>query len=186
MSDPLIDAGVALPSVALDLRYASARNLFGEVLYDAEVFALRRSVATRLGVAARAVEAQGFRLLAWDGYRPLAVQRRLWALCPVPGFVASPERGSNHNRGTAVDVALADLQGRIVELPCDLDDFSARAHSAYPAATLSAAAHRDLLRAAMLQAGFTGIQMEWWHFDAPEARSVPIEEVSLASLRGRV
>lgn len=186
MSDPLIDAGAALPNVVLDLRYAGPRNVFGERLYDDDVLALRASVTARLGAAARAIEAQGLRLLAWDGYRPLFVQHRLWALCPVPGFVAPPSRGGNHNRGTAVDVALADLQGRLVELPSDFDDFSERAHAAYPAATLTAAAHRDLLRAAMLQAGFTGIQMEWWHFDAPEARDFPIEEVPLASLRGRV
>jgi D-alanyl-D-alanine dipeptidase len=182
VDDPLVDAAPLVPGLVLDLRYATAQNPFGRVLYDAAVFALRRSVALRLAVVARALAAQELRLVAFDGYRPVSVQKLLWDLCPVVGYVAPPERGSNHNRGTAVDASLADAQGHALEMPCDYDEFSERAHHDHAGCSALAARHRALLRQTMEDAGFGANRMEWWHYDAPDARSFPIEDVPLSAL----
>jgi D-alanyl-D-alanine dipeptidase len=185
LADPLVDATPIVPGLVLDLRYATLRNPFHEAVYDAAVFALRRSVALRLADAARALESRRLRLVAFDGYRPLSVQRRLWEICPVPGYVASPERGSNHNRGTAVDVGLADAGGTLLELPTDHDDFGEAAHHGFAGCSAAAVANRELLLRVMRDAGFTENSKEWWHYDAPGAGEHEVLDVPLSSLRGR-
>ncbi len=183
--DLLVDASALVPGLVLDLRYASDQNPFRRALYDVPVFAVRRSVAERLARVAEGLRPQGFRLVAFDGYRPVAVQRLLWELCPVPGYVAPPERGSNHNRGTAVDVGLADLEGKPVEHQSDHDEFTVRAHHGFPGASEAAKKHAGILKAAMEAAGFTSNRMEWWHYDAPDPKAASVEDVPLAELRGR-
>lgn len=182
--DPLVDAAHIVPGLVLDLRYATTNNPFREVVYDAPVFALRRSTALRLAGAGRDLLERGLRLVAFDGYRPLSVQRRLWELCPVPGYVAPPERGSNHNRGTAVDVGLARADGMLVELPSDHDAFGDAAHHDFAGCSRAAAANRALLLDVMRRAGFSPIAMEWWHYDAPGAREHDVLDVPLSAIRG--
>jgi D-alanyl-D-alanine dipeptidase len=182
--DPLVDAAPYVPGLVLDLRYATCRNPFQQVVYDAAVFALRRSVAVRLAEVGRALQDRGLRLVAFDGYRPLSVQRRLWELCPVPGYVAPPERGSNHNRGTAVDVGIARADGTLVELPSDHDAFGEAAHHDFPGCSPAAAANRALLLGVMRRAGFRENRMEWWHYDAPGALDHPVLDLPLSALRG--
>ena len=184
VDDPLVDAAALVPGLVLDLRYARADNAFRRAVYDVPVFALRRSVAERRAGGARALAAEGLRLVAFDGYRPLSVQRLLWQLCPVVGYVAPPERGSNHNRGTAVDVSLADARGTPVEMPCDYDEFSARAHHDDAGCSPAAQRNRSELKRAMEAAGFSANRMEWWHYDAPDARAAALEDVPLAALKG--
>ena len=181
--DPLVDAAPLVPGLVLDLRYATAANPFGRAVYEVAVFALRRSVAARLARVARALEAGGRRLVAYDGYRPVSVQRLLWELCPVPGFVAPPGRGSNHNRGAAVDVGLAEASGAPLEMPSDYDDFSERAHHAFEGCSETARAHRAALKGAMEAGGFLANRHEWWHYDAPDAAGFPLEDVPLSQLR---
>ena len=126
----------------------------------------------------------GLSLVAFDGYRPLSVQRLLWEVCPVPGYVASPERGSNHNRGTAVDVGLARA-GTPLPMPSGFDEFGERAHADFAGGPDDARGNRDRLRAAMERHGFTVNSKEWWHFDAPGARERSCEDLPLSSLAGR-
>ncbi len=80
-----------------------------------------------------------------------------------------------------MDVALAGPGGQELELPTDFDAFGPRAR---PGATAgvspTARRHRDLLRAALVAEGFRPIRLEWWHFDAPEARGAPLLDASLA------
>lgn len=167
----------------VDVRYARADNVFGRAVYDAAVFALRRSVATLLARVQADLAAEGLSLIALDGYRPLSVQRLLWEICPVPGYVAPPERGSNHNRGTAVDVTLA-RGGVELPMPSAFDEFTERAHADFAGGSDEARANRDRLRAAMERHGFSVNSREWWHFDAPSARESAIADVPLSSLRG--
>ncbi len=179
---PLVDVAAVIPDAVVDLRYATRRNFVGEVLYPPGARCLlRRPVAERLARAAARLRERGFRLLLYDCYRPLAAQRALWRRFPRPGFVADPRKGSNHNRAAAVDVGLAGAEGAEVELPTAFDTFGPRA-GAYATEGLSPAArrHRDLLRGAMLAEGFRPNRLEWWHFDAPEARGAALLDVPLA------
>ncbi len=181
-SPDLVDVGATIPDATLDLRYATDRNVVRRAMYPGRARCLLlRPVAERLARAAARLRAQGFTLRLWDCYRPISVQRELWRVEPTPGLVADPRTGSNHNRGAAVDVALAGPGGAALELPTDFDAFGPRARAAATAGVSPAARrHRDLLRAALLAEGFRPIRLEWWHFDAPEARAAAVLDAPLA------
>jgi D-alanyl-D-alanine dipeptidase len=166
--DDLVDVAAVIPDAVLDLRYATADNFTGAVLYPKAVCKLRRAVAARLAKAAEALRAQGRRLLLWDCYRPSSIQERFWKLVPDPRYVANPRVGSKHSRGAAVDVALVDAGGRPVVLPTKFDEFTQAAHRSRALAGPRGAEAKRLAEA-MLGAGFIGIPTEWWHFDAPDS-----------------
>jgi len=178
----LVDVSRAIPDSVLDLRYATDRNFVGHAMYPRGARCLLlRPVADRLARAAARLRGHGFRLRLYDCYRPLAAQREMWRRFPRPGFVADPARGSNHSRAAAVDVGLAAPDGAEVELPTAFDAFEPRARAAATDGISPAARrHRDLLRAAMEAEGFRVNRMEWWHFDAPEARGAAVLDVPLA------
>jgi D-alanyl-D-alanine dipeptidase len=121
-------------------------------------------VAERLAEAARSLERQGLRLVAWDCTRSLAAQRALFAAYPHPGRVADPKRGSLHQRGVAIDLGLVDRKGDAVPLPTRHDEFGPRTGADAPLADPAARKNRDLLRAAMTAAGFRVNPREWWHY----------------------
>jgi zinc D-Ala-D-Ala dipeptidase len=163
--DPLVDAAPVVPGLLVRLAYAGPHNVAGRPLYPRDMpCLLRRSAAERLAQAARSLRAQGFRLIAYDCWRGPQAQRALWEAHPHPGSVADPSRGSLHQRGVAVDVALADLAGGPVQMPTGFDDFGPQAAADAPLPEGPAKAHREALRAAMHAAGFRVNPAEWWHF----------------------
>lgn len=165
--DDLIDVQAAIPDAVLDIRYATADNFTGKVLYPEAHCKLRRAVVTRLAAAAKALRAKDRRLLLWDCYRPLSIQKELWKRVPDPKYVADPKSGSKHNRGAAVDVALVDKDGKPVKLPTKFDEFTVAAHRDH-ALVGDDGAEARLLEKAMSDAGFVPLPTEWWHFDAPD------------------
>jgi len=181
MPGGLVEASGRVPGLVVELRYATADNFLGRAVYpEGARCLLLPGVVERLARAARALEATGFRLKAWDCYRPLHVQWAMWELVPRKGYVADPRTGSHHNRGTAVDVTLVTLDGAPVEMPTPFDTFGPAAHHGSSAGTAEARANRDRLRQAMVEAGFRPNRMEWWHYDAPEARGAPVLDVPLS------
>lgn len=174
----LIDVQGAIPDAVLDLRYATADNVTGKPLYPAAHCKLRRAVVARLAKAARALRAQDRRLLLWDCYRPLSIQRELWKRVPDPKYVADPRVGSKHNRGAAVDVAVVDRAGKPVALPTRFDEFTVAAHRDHALAGDGGGEARTLEKA-MTDAGFVPLATEWWHFDAPDFTSYPLSDEPL-------
>ena len=176
----LVDVGARLPDAVLDIRYATADNFVGRPLYPVSRCLLLPGVADRLAQAAATLRKRGFRLLIFDCYRPLSVQRQLWKAMPKRGFVADPATGSHHNRAAAVDLSLADPAGRPVEMPTGFDAFGPKARAwATDGVSAPARRHRDLLREAMSAAGFSVNPVEWWHFDAPGAAALPLLDLPL-------
>ena len=183
----LVDITTVAPTIRLDLRYATPDNFTGVAVYPAARCLLRRDAAERLARVQRRLQADGFGLLVWDCYRPLAVQERFWALVPDERYVARPQRengrplaGSKHNRGAAVDVTLVDAAGRPLAMPSGFDDFSERAHRDAANVKPAARANAARLESAMTAEGFQPLATEWWHFDAPgwqgyELLDVPLE-----------
>jgi D-alanyl-D-alanine dipeptidase len=176
----LVDVSARLPDAVLDIRYATADNFTGRPLYPVARCLLLPEVAERLARAAAALRRQRLRLVLHDCYRPLSVQRALWRAMPRRGYVADPATGSHHNRAAAVDLSLADREGRPVEMPTAYDAFGPRARAwATDGVTPAARRHRDTLRGAMHAAGFAVNPMEWWHFDAPGAASLAVLDLPL-------
>jgi D-alanyl-D-alanine dipeptidase len=179
---PLVDVADVVPDAIVDLRYATSDNLAHRAVYPAGARCLLLPpVAERLARVAGRLRAEGLRLRLWDCYRPLAVQRELWRLVPRKGLVADPAKGSHHNRGAAVDVAVAAADGGPLALPTGFDDLGRRARlAAVEGVPPEARRNRERLRAAMVAEGFRPNRMEWWHYDAPEARGARVLEVPLA------
>ncbi len=176
--DDLVDVVSLIPDAVLDIRYATADNFTGRVLYPAATCKLRRAVAARLVKAAAVLRKQQRRLLIWDCYRPSSIQQVLWKLVPDPRYVADPKVGSKHNRGAAVDVAVVDQDGKPLPLPTKFDDFSKAAHRNRALVGAKGAEARRLAKA-MRAAGFTEMPTEWWHFDAPDSTRYALSDEPL-------
>lgn len=163
--DPLLDAAGLVPGLIVRLAYANDDNLAGRALYaKGAKCLLRKSVAERLAAAAKELRKSGLRLVAWDCTRSREAQRALWKAHPHAGAVADPARGSLHERGVAVDVGLADLDGNPVALPTAFDAFGPEAAADAPLPQGPARVHREKLEAAMRAAGFRVNPKEWWHY----------------------
>ncbi|CAN7636351.1 M15 family metallopeptidase [Pseudoduganella sp. LjRoot289] len=168
----------SIAGIAVELRYATPDNFVGRDLYSPHDCAwLHRDAAAALekAVAWLGEKRPGHKLLVLDALRPQRVQEELWAALQgtdLLGYLAEPARGSIHSFGMAVDITIVDGQGRELDMGTGFDDLTELSHPALEAAMLargaiSAAqiANRELLRGAMFQAGFAGINSEWWHFD---------------------
>ncbi|MBL9013125.1 MAG: M15 family metallopeptidase [Myxococcales bacterium] len=174
----LVDVAAVIPDAVIDIRYATAGNFTGEALYPKAVCKLRRAVAEKLAIAAKALRAQQRRLLLWDCYRPSSIQRVLWDRVPDTKYVADPKVGSVHSRGAAVDVGLVDLDGAPVTLPTEYDSFGEAAHRDR-ALVGERGTEARRLAAAMAKAGFVGIPTEWWHYDAEGGARYPLSDEPL-------
>ena len=154
-----------IPDMQVDLRYATADNFTGEVIYPFTDAYLRYGTVGKLAAAQDALKAQGYGLLIWDAFRPVSAQFALWEICPDSRYVANPNRGfSSHSRGNTVDVTLVALDGGAVAMPTDFDDFSAKADRDYSDVDSEAASNAAVLERAMAEAGFQPYSGEWWHF----------------------
>jgi zinc D-Ala-D-Ala dipeptidase len=174
---PLVDIAALVPGIRIDLRYATADNVFKKRLYAGRTALLRKPVAQRLARAQRALARRGLGIVVWDAYRPRSVQAELWAALPDPRYVAPPSKGSHHSRGAAVDVGLVDREGRLLELPTAYDEAGPRAHrGARRGVSREARANSAILERAMVSAGFVPLPTEWWHFTAPDAASFPASD----------
>ena len=171
-----------IPDIFVELKYAKADNFTGHVIYNFTEPWLRFSSVQKLAKAQESLREQGYSLVIWDAFRPHAAQHKLWEVYPVSGFVANPITGcSPHTRGNTVDVALTDLQGNLLEMPSEFDDFSHRANRDYSDATPAASKHATVMEQAMAAAGFRPYFDEWWHFVdldpyAPEYDFIPTDK----------
>jgi D-alanyl-D-alanine dipeptidase len=178
----LVEIRAINPRIRVELPYATPHNFTGVAVYRSTRCYLRRAVAANLSAVQEALEKHGLGLKVWDGYRPLSVQKKFWALVPDARYVASPEKGSRHNRGAAVDVTLVDRDGHELEMPTKFDDFSERASASASGHTPQALANRAVLQEVMTAHGFQIFPSEWWHFDAIGWEKFPLLDLDPASL----
>jgi zinc D-Ala-D-Ala dipeptidase len=177
---PLVDVRSVDPSIAVELSYNSAGNAFRRRMYRSNVALLRKPVAERLGRVQARLRKWGVGLKVWDAYRPRSVQAVMWRLKPGTNYLASPRKGSKHNRGAAVDVTLVDRHGRELKMPTPHDEFSRRAHrGASRGVTPLARKNARLLDSAMRAEGFIPNSLEWWHYSDPHWRRYPLTDVPL-------
>ena len=174
-----------IAGIGVDLRYAGPDNFVGRDLYSPQDCAwLHRDAAAAIErvVAWLAAHRPGHTLLILDALRPHRVQEQLWealAGTNLRMYLADPIRGSIHSYGMAVDVTILDAAARELDMGSGFDDMSERSHPALETELLARGeltaqqvANRQLLRDAMFQAGFAGINSEWWHFDCGDRDAV--------------
>jgi len=148
----------------LDIRYATENNFVGEQLYPCPACWLRPAAAKALALVADSLRSQGYRIILFDCYRPVPIQERLWAIKPDATYVTPPARGSMHNRGLAVDIGLADLEGKPLDMGTPFDYFGRPAHHDFTSHPPEIMSRRRLLKKSMEDQGFGAIRTEWWHY----------------------
>ena len=177
-AEPMVEVAKVCPSIVIELRYGTARNVTGQPIYPPHARCLvRRSVAERLKKAQEELQTQKLGLKIWDAYRPAWAQQILWDAVRNPDYVGEPARGGSlHTFGAGVDVTLVDAKGRELRMPTDFDDFTAAASRTYRGRDPVIAANLLTLQRAMVHAGFWVLRDEWWHFVSEDVKSfAPID-----------
>jgi zinc D-Ala-D-Ala dipeptidase len=162
----LVDLEKFIPSLKLDIKYASKDNFIGMAVYKQPKAFLRLPAAYALKKVQEELKKQGLGLKIYDAYRPYSVTVLFYEKVKDTNYVSSPWQGSRHNRGCAVDVTIINLKtGKELEMPTKFDDFTAKAHPDYKNITDTVKANRNLLFNVMGKYGFRKFPTEWWHFD---------------------
>lgn len=178
----LVDIQKIDTSIQIELRYATANNFMGKVMYDSiqQVF-LQKEVAEKLKKAQTYLKTlyPNYSLLVYDGVRPISVQQKMWdALDSIPvaergKFLSNPKYGSVHNYGAAVDLTIIDANKKPLDMGADYDDIRKIAYPSLESEflangelTITHIENRKLLRKVMSYAGFRNIPSEWWHFNS--------------------
>jgi len=173
----------AIYDAAYDMRYYSANNFTGNRIrgYNAPVAYMTKEGIKALSYAADDLRKQGYRLLIWDTYRPQKAVNNFveWINNPndegdksfYPDLKKSDllegqyiMEKSGHTRGSTVDLTLIKKDGSFVDMGGTFDLFSEISHPDYKKLTREQKKNRKILYNAMIKAGFTGIDSEWWHF----------------------
>jgi D-alanyl-D-alanine dipeptidase len=82
-----------------------------------------------------------------------------------------------------VDLTLYDRKtGKAVEMTGGYDEMTDRSYPEYLGGTSLQRWHRDLLRRAMEDEGFTVYEAEWWHFDYKDWKQYRIGNATLEDL----
>ncbi|HEY0297280.1 MAG TPA: D-alanyl-D-alanine dipeptidase, partial [Bordetella sp.] len=118
--------------VEIDLAYATADNFIGKVVYRHAHCLLLAQAEAALRRAVDIARQAGYTLRIFDAYRPPQAQQALWDFLPDARYVADPRRGSNHGRGTAVDLTLVDAGGQALDMGTGFDDMTAASGHFHP------------------------------------------------------
>ena len=173
-------------TIKLDIRYATANNFVGRVVYPEARAFLQRPAAEGVARVHKKLKKRGLGIVIYDGYRPWSITKLFWDVVTPEQrkFVADPAKGSKHNRGCAVDLGIYDLKtGQAVQMPSGYDDFTERASPDYTGGTDDERANRDLLRQLMEAEGFTVYAEEWWHFDYKDWEQHAIYDIAFSEIR---
>ncbi len=162
----LVDLTKAIPGLHLDIRYATNNNFTGEVIYKLARAYARKPVAEALKKVQLDLQEKGLELKIYDAYRPYSATVKFYEVYGDTTFVASPYRGSRHNRGCAIDLTLIySKTKKELKMPTAYDSFQKEAFPDYPLHDKEAVKNRNLLIMAMEKRGFRVYDSEWWHFD---------------------
>ncbi|MDP4087713.1 MAG: D-alanyl-D-alanine dipeptidase [Bacillota bacterium] len=164
--------------IVVDLKYATADNFTGKVIYDFTICLLREETAAKLSKASQELMKLGYRIKIFDGYRPPYAQKILWSKVPDERYVANPSKGGSiHSKGAAVDVTIVDSQGKELEMPSKYDDLTAHAGRSNNNISENAKKNLKLLTNVMTSNGFKILNSEWWHYDDTDSTKYPQVDV---------
>jgi D-alanyl-D-alanine dipeptidase len=148
-----------------DMKYATTDNFLKEKVYDCDDCLVRYKTAKQLIKINDSFKIMGYKIKFFDCYRPLSIQKKMWKIYPDKRYVANPENGSNHNRGSAVDITLVDNLGMELDMGTEFDFFGRKAHHAYQNLPQEVLENRKLLKSVMEANEFWSITSEWWHYN---------------------
>lgn len=180
----MIEVKSFIPTIVYDLRYSTNNNFTKEQLYkNGDKTFLRKPVVGALAEVQKELNPIGYGLKIFDAYRPYKVTEKIWRLVGDERFAADPKKGSNHNRGLAVDVTLIDLKtGKELNMGSAFDSFSDTSHTSFIQLPKQALKNRFLLKEVMIKHGFHIFETEWWHFSWENDRNYSVLDLSFKEL----
>jgi len=162
----LVNLEKFIPGIVLDIRYATTNNFTGEKIYNLSRAYARKPVAEALKKAQAEFVKLGVGIKIFDAYRPYKATVKFYEVYRDTTYVASPYRGSRHNRGCAIDMTIVDLKtGKEIQMPTEFDSFKKEAWPTTPVKDPVIKKNRDLIISVMERNGFKVNASEWWHFD---------------------
>lgn len=163
----LLELRKVVPNIVYDLKYADTNNFMKRRMYPAgtnQTF-MRKEAALALSKVQKELNEKGLGLKIFDAYRPWQVSKLFWDLVQDERYVANPVKGSNHNRGTAVDLTIIDLKtGKELNMGTGFDNFTDTAWHDFKLLPMQVLQNRQLLKTLMEKHGFTAYNEEWWHY----------------------
>jgi zinc D-Ala-D-Ala dipeptidase len=179
----LVNIEKYIPGIVLDIRYATTNNFLGEKVYNLPRAYARRPVAEALQKIQGDLKAMGLGLKIFDAYRPYKATVMFYERYKDTTYVASPYRGSRHNRGCAIDLTIIRLaDGKELKMPTEYDSFKKEAWPTTPVSDPEVRKNRTLLISTMEKYGFKVNSSEWWHFDFIGYRKYEILDIDFESL----
>ncbi len=181
----MVELKSRVPSIIYDLRYAGECNFMQRPMYPAgtNTTFLRQPVADALQKVQEVLKKEGLGLKIFDAYRPYSISKLFWDLVKDERYVANPARGSNHNRGTAIDLTLVDLRsGNELDMGTGFDNFSDTAHHDFEYLPLPVLYNREKLKTIMSEFGFAPLTSEWWHYTYQSDLQFDVLDISFEKL----
>lgn len=176
----LVDIQSIEPEIKSDVKYATKDNFAGKVLYqeDCGLYCVP-DLAKAIANAQRDLKDinPALSIVIFDAARPLSVQKEMFEMVKgteAERFIANPYgeyTGGFHNYGMALDVAIVDNDGCMLDFGTGYDAFDKIAHSGCEAElvkngllAMTAYSNRMLLYYVMGKNGMLPYAYEWWHF----------------------
>ena len=153
-----------------NMKYATADNFLKTKVYDCEACYLRYKTVKALIKANEKFMKKGYKIMLFDCYRPLDIQKKMWQIVSNPNYVADPKKGSIHNRGGAVDISLVDSNDKELDMGTPFDFFGIEASHDYENLSDEVKENRRTLRKIMTRSGFKIFESEWWHYNLKNAK----------------
>ncbi|HEU5293116.1 MAG TPA: M15 family metallopeptidase [Cyclobacteriaceae bacterium] len=179
----LVNLEKHVPGIKLDIRYATTNNFTREKIYNIARAYARKPVAESLKKAQAEFNKLGYGIKVFDAYRPYAATVKFYEVYHDTTYVASPYRGSRHNRGCAIDMTIFDLKtGKDLPMPTEYDSFRKEAWPSTPVKDPVIKKNRDLIISVMEKYGFKVNGSEWWHFDFIGWQKFEVMDISFEEL----
>ncbi|WP_366183628.1 M15 family metallopeptidase [Flavobacterium ovatum] len=152
-----------------NMKYATEDNFLKAKVYDCAECFLRLKTVKALVIVNKEFMKKGYHIQLFDCYRPLDIQKKMWAIVSNAQYVANPAKGSIHNRGGAVDITLVDKNGKELDMGTPFDHFGVEASHNYEKITDEVKQNRALLKSIMTAKYFNSFDSEWWHYNLKSA-----------------
>src|ERR1051325_10605099 len=153
----LVNLETFIPGIILDIRYATTNNFTHEKIYNLARAYARKPVAEALKKAQAEFNKQGVGIKIFDAYRPYKATVKFYEVYHDTTYVASPYRGSRHNRGCALDLTVINLKtGEELKMPTGFDSFKKEAWPTSPVSDPVIKKNRDLI-ISVITGSLTGV-----------------------------
>lgn len=182
----LVNLETFIPGIKLEIRYATTNNFTGEKIYNMARAYARKPVAEALKKAQADFKKAGVEIKIFDAYRPYKATVKFYEVYHDTTYVASPYRGSRHNRGCAIDMTIVDMKtGKELQMPTEFDSFKKEAWPTTPVKDPLIKKNRDLIISVMEKNGFKVNASEWWHFDFIGWKNYEVMDIDYEELENK-